>query len=207
MSPQSNLFFHINPVAIRIHNILVCSTFVFGMSIASIQAATADDAATKKAIDKQYSKIAQAVRNKKLKSLDTVFTPDYTVKTPEGQVITYQQLQANLGLRLSFLQKITDASAKISKLSVKGKEAVADVTQSFSGVIADPQTQGKVHKIVSSSRYKDTWIKSGDTWQCKRGEIVSTSMSMDGKKVDLANMMGSTPATVPGNIPTGATKQ
>lgn len=175
----------------------------------------ADDAATRKEIEKQYARISAALKTKSLKSLDKVTTPDYTLKSPKGQVVTWQQMQTQMGLYLSFLQKVTEASSKVSKLAVKGKEAKVEVKQSFSGVIADPQTEGKVHKVTSATQYKDTWIKSNGTWLLKHSDIVATSNAMDGKKIDMASLFsggaaaGAGLGTVPGrsNAPKGETKQ
>ena len=163
--------------------IALCATGI-GISVN----AGADDAATRKDIVKQYDRISAALKAKSLKSIDKVTTPDYTLKAPEGQVITWKQMEAQMGLYLSFLQKVTEASSTISKVAVKGKEAKVDVKQSFSGVIADPQTEGKVHKVTSSTQYKDTWIKSNGGWLLKHSDIVATNYSMDGKKVDMASV-------------------
>ena len=150
----------------------------------------ADDTATRKAIEKQYAKIAQAYKTKTIKPIQDVSTPDYTLTLPSGQVATRQQMEQQFGTLVSFIQSITSASDKISKVSVKGSTAVVDTVETVNGVVADPQTQGKTHTLGTSTQYRDTWVKAGNTWLRKHSDLLKSAMTTDGKTQDMGALMG-----------------
>lgn len=149
--------------------------------------------AAQKAIEKQYEKIAQGLKTKNIKPLQEVTTPDYTLTVPGGKVIKRQQMEAQFTTQLSFLQTVTGATEKLTKLTVKGEEATADVQETLSGVISDPQTQGKVHKVDTSSHYHDIWIKSKGNWLRKHTDLVKVDLSMDGKPLNLNGLINEGP--------------
>jgi len=198
-------------LALKVSASSMTGLLTLAITVAGINPCFADDAATRKAIDKQYAKISQALKARNFKAIDTVTAPDYTVKLSEGQVATWPQIKAQVAMQLSFLQKITSASDKITKFAVKGNEARVDVTESIAGVVGDPQTQGKVHTMVVGTQYKDTWVKSGDSWLRKHSDVLAGTLSMDGKKTDLRTLLagpnggGVNPGSTFG--PKGATKE
>ena len=150
----------------------------------------ADDATTRKAIEKQYAKIGQAYKTKNIKPIQDVSTPDYTLTAPTGQIATRQQMEQQFGTAISFIQSITSAGTKISKISVKGNGATVDALETVNGIVADPQTQGKTHTLGLSNQYRDTWVKSGSTWLRKHSDLLKSMVITDGQKQDLSTMMG-----------------
>ena len=164
----------------------------------------ADDAATRKVLEKQYAKIDQAFKTKNIKPLLEVTTPDYTLTppasmsgmggagqpSPKRQVITRQQVEAQFSTAVSFIQTVTNASTKINKISVKGGAATVDAVETVNGIVADPQTQGKTHTIDLVNQYQDTWIKSGSMWLRKHSDLVKATVVTDGHKQDMSAVLG-----------------
>ncbi len=166
----------------------------------------ADDAATRKALEKQYAKIDQAFKTKNIKPLQEVTTPDYTLTPPDSmsgmggagagqpapkrQVITRQQMEAQFSTAVSFIQTVTNASTKINKVSVKGGSATVDAVETVNGIVADPQTQGKTHTMDLVNQYQDTWVKSGSMWLRKHSDLVKATVVTDGHKQDLGAVLG-----------------
>lgn len=172
---------------------ITCGIILLGLSPFAHADKNTGQSAVQKAIEKQYGKIAQGLKAKNIKPLQEVTMPDYTVTVPGGKVIKREQMEAQFTTQLSFLQTITNASEKVSKLTVKGDEAKADVQETISGVISDIQTQGKVHKIDTSTQYHDTWVKSHGNWLRKHTDIVKVDLSMDGKPFNLNGLLNESP--------------
>ena len=151
--------------------------------------AHADEAATRKALEKQYAKISQAYKTKNMKSIQDVTTPDYTLSMPSGQVVTRQAVEAQAGTYVSFVQKVTTATETLSKVAVKGDTATVNAQEVVSGVVVDPQTQ-KTHTMGLSNLYKDTWVKTGNNWLRKHSDLLKSSVITDGKTMDLGAALG-----------------
>ncbi len=162
---------------------LVCTVTVGIMTPGVMNVANAEDAAVKKAIAGQYAKITQGYKTKTLKTILEVTTSDFTIKTQTGQIVTRQQLEAAFSQQMSFLQKVTESSFKINKLTVKGSEATLEVKSTLSGIVADLQQKGKTHALDSVTDYRDVWITAGGVWKRKRSEILKTTLKVDGNDV------------------------
>lgn len=148
---------------------------LIGLTFVSMFAGTAaaKDAAVRKAIAAEYAKFSRAAKNKDVKAALSIGTPDLTVRQPDGQQMNRQQLEAMLSLQMNMVKQVKRVDIAIASLSVRGKQAVALVNMTLSGVVED--AQGKEREVISQNMSRDTWVKTDKGWRMKRSESVNSA--------------------------------
>jgi ketosteroid isomerase-like protein len=134
------------------------------------------------ALEEQYTKIAEAQRNKDIEAMRALRTPDFTVDLPNGQRwdletslnysrIGFQQVQTNINI-----------SNTIESLDVHGDEAVAVVHQQWSRM---QMKAGKLRRVDTEAIQTETWVNTKDGWKLKHiGDVKPGAWYVDGKRID-----------------------
>jgi len=137
-----------------------------------------------KAIDSQYAKLAEAMRNKDFDALFALYTSDYQVKMANGEVWNREKSLAYQRNGYAQVKKTAHISNTIIRLTVCGEnKATATVLQQWyrTQLIA-----GKVRRVETNAVQDEDWVKTPDGW--KRGNIDEISMGasfVDGKRNDI----------------------
>lgn len=136
-----------------------------------------------KAIDAQYGKLAEALRKKDLDTLFALYTPDYQVKMPNGEVWNREKSLAYQRNGYAQVKETTHISNTILQIALCGDEATATVLQQW---YRTQTMSGKLRRVETNAVQDEKWIKTPDGW--KRGninEIDSGANFVDGKRVDI----------------------
>ncbi len=136
-----------------------------------------------KAIDTQYGKLAEAMRKKDFDALFALYTPDYQVKMPNGEVWNREKSLAYQRNGYALVKETTHISNTILRIAVCGDEATATVLQQW---YRTQTMSGKLRRVETNAVQDEKWIRTSGSW--KRGnidEIDSGANFVDGKRVDI----------------------
>jgi tetratricopeptide (TPR) repeat protein len=136
-----------------------------------------------KAIDAQYGKLAEALRKKDLDTLFALYTPDYQVKMPNGEVWNREKSLAYQRNGYAQVKETTHISNTILQIAICGDEATATVLQQW---YRTQTMSGKLRRVETNAVQDEKWIKTSSDW--RRGnidEISSGANFVDGKRVDI----------------------
>lgn len=147
------------------------------VALSSGSAARADD---KSDINALYTKIEAAMKAKNVKGIMALGTPDF-VTIDHGQKMDAKQSAAMMEQQFKMIKSFDSLKMKLSKIDIKGKNAVATTTYSFNGDITGPD--GKQHKMADKGVTKDILVKTPKGWLFKSSETISQHPTMDGKPV------------------------
>jgi tetratricopeptide (TPR) repeat protein len=135
-----------------------------------------------KAIDAQYGKLAEAMRKKDFDALFALYTPDYQVKMPNGEVWNREKSLAYQRNGYAQVKETAHISNTILRIAVCGEEATATVLQQW---YRTQMMAGKLRRVETNAVQDEHWVKKSDGW--KRGnidEIDSGANFVDGKRID-----------------------
>lgn len=137
----------------------------------------------RKAIDAQYAKVAEAVRKKDLDTLFALYTSDFHVRLPTGEVWPREKTFGFLRNVFAPVKETIHTSNTILRLEVCGDGAAATVLQQWyrMQVVA-----GKLRRVETNAVQDEHWVKTPDGW--KRGsidEIKDGAAFLDGRRVDV----------------------
>jgi hypothetical protein len=141
------------------------------------------NSATKKAINAVYAKTMIWYKKKDMVSMLTVVSKDFVMTTTQGKKMTYAEMKNQMTEQIKMIDTITKASYKINKMSMKGKDVVADVT-GYSTFKMKGQ-DGKLHTYAVTVVSKDIWTKTPKGWMMKASTSVKEVVFQDGKKITL----------------------
>jgi len=153
----------------------------------SVVAARADD---KSDIHALYGKILAAMKAKDTKAIMALGTPDF-YSVDHGMRMDAKQTAQMMDMQFKMMKSMDSMKMNVDKLDIKGKNAVAMTSYSFSGKMTGQD--GKLHTMSDSGVTKDTLVKSAKGWLFKSTETISSHPMMDGKPMP----MGAPPAPAP----------
>ncbi len=136
----------------------------------------------RRALEEQYAKIAEANKNKDLTAELALRTPDFSAQFPNGEIKNSEQMAGYSTALFSQIQSPIVVTNTIESLDVHGDKAVAVVHQVFSRMQVKA---GKLRKIETEARQRETWVLTSDGWRLKFVDDVHPgAWYVDGKRVD-----------------------
>jgi Domain of unknown function (DUF4440) len=105
------------------------------------------------------------IKNRDSAKLTSFYSPDFSVKLPNGQIINRQEVEDVLIANQDPDTQIVESTVEIEKLKVKGNEAIVDMRQSQT--YKQPLKDGTSGDIVHKSQLRETWIKTPDGWKLR----------------------------------------
>lgn len=135
-------------------------------------------------LDALYGRIAEAVRKKDLDFLFALYTPDFQVKLPNGEISNRDQTLGFLRNVYVPIKETTHTSNIILRLTVCGEDkATATVLQQW---YRTQTIAGKLRRVESNAVQDEHWVKTPDSgW--KRAiidEIRDGAGFIDGKRIN-----------------------
>jgi hypothetical protein len=160
---------------------LLLLTFV--LAFASLTFAQ-DDAAIKKAIDAQYTKLSEAHERKDLKAILALKTADFHTILPDGRVTDAKFMADYSRTWLERNQPPFNIRFTIEKLTVSPNSTIA-VADVFQQATRYQDLAGKRRKVDTGVRQRETWSLTSDGWKLKSVDNVhDATKSVDGVPVD-----------------------
>ena len=108
-------------------------------------------------------------------------SPDYVGTQPDGKKVTYADMKKMLP-QIHAIMKDLHAKSTVTKIVMKGKDAVATVSEHAEAMLANPQTK-KNSKLVIDDTADDLWVKSAQGWMKKSSKMLKLRQTVDGKPV------------------------
>jgi uncharacterized protein (TIGR02246 family) len=137
----------------------------------------------RRAIEGQYAKLAEAIKNKDFEGFQSVRTADFSTIALNGEPQTTEQMVARTRLLLSVIQPPMEVSFEILNINPRGTEnVVVTIRQRFSRM---QDIAGKLRPIETAVTQDETWVKMPDGWKLKFVENEKDLLRfIDGKRVE-----------------------
>ena len=139
--------------------------------------------ATWKQIDERYFTLADAIRSKDVDAIFALYTPDYQVAMPNGEVWSRERSLAYQRDGLARVQETRHVSNTIMRLTECDNGVMATVLQQW---YRTQMTAGKVRLVETNTLQDELWSRAGGSWL--RGNIYEVrpgAAFVDGKRVDI----------------------
>jgi len=121
----------------------------------------------RKELDRQYARLAEAIRNKDFHAFQALHTADFTGIDAQGRKQFPQQMADRARLFLQRIRPPIRASFAIEAIALDGGDARATVRQSISRM---QKVAGEFRKVETSSTQDETWTKTPEGWKLKLAE-------------------------------------
>lgn len=136
----------------------------------------------RRALEKQYAKLAEANTNKDLAAVLALRTPDFSAKFANGEIRNSEEMAGYSRILFEQMQPPIIVSNTIETLTVRGNEAIAVVHQRFS---RNQVKAGQLRKVETEARQRETWVLTREGWRLKFVDDVHPgAWYVDGKRVD-----------------------
>jgi hypothetical protein len=151
----------------------------------------ADENAVRRELEAQYARWARAHTARDISALQRFMeeetTPDFIFKGPRRTHTRKQELETYRPVREG---KEPWAPAReyrttVDRLTVRGSEALAVVTDRAVSIVQDPKITGdptgKRHVLTMERTNRDTWIKTAAGWKLQKRAVLTGKQSLDRK--------------------------
>lgn len=128
-----------------------------------------------------YAKMEAALKAKDLAGVMKFFSNDFTWIDAKGTKSNKAQIEAQMKLQMSAIQKVHRATTKILKLTPKDGTQVARTEGVFEADLKLNPQATKPSRFKSVSITEDTWVKSQTGWGLRQVKTVKETMTLDGK--------------------------
>jgi len=134
------------------------------------------------ALEAQYAKLAEAVRNKDFDAFQAVRTADFSAIDENGRRQPAEAMALRARTLLERIQPPIETSFTIGTIDLQGDRAVATVRQYFSRM---QEMAGALRKVENHVTQDETWILTSEGWKLHFVENVRDPEKLvDGKRVD-----------------------
>ncbi len=141
----------------------------------------AQSSSTRREIQAQYDRQAQAFMSGDLDAISAQMAPDYTAEW-NGRSINREQWLATARRIITMVRYHGQVTNTILRFTGEGSRATARVSQVASVNIQGSKGQ---HHIVSRSTSRQTWVHTSDGWKIRHVALLSMRATVDGKPVNL----------------------
>lgn len=119
----------------------------------------------RRAIEGQYAKLAEALKNKDFEGFQALRTADFSTVALNAGAQTPEQMAARARLLLEVIQPPIEAGFEILNLAPRNAETVvATIRQRFSRM---QNIAGKARPIETAVTQDETWVKTPEGWKLK----------------------------------------
>lgn len=154
----------------------------------------------RRALEAQYAKLAEAIRNKDFDAFQAVRTSDFSTRGLNGEPQSAEQMAARARSLLERIQPPIEVSFTIGVIDLRQGEAVATIRQRFSRM---QNVAGQIRKVETSVTQDETWVQTPEGWKLKFvGNERDLLWFVDGKRVEPGRPYDpNAPAYDPGRSP------
>lgn len=156
---------------------LSCRVLLLTLGASCAQALPASD--PQQAIPAAYAQMDAAIAQKNINGFFVFHHPQYVATNEKGVHKDTAQERRQLTNIFRSAQTMS-LKTTVQKITVKGKEATAEVTQAMTATALDGHT-GKKSTLDAKESDRDLWVKTAKGWQLKSVLNLSDSFTVDGK--------------------------
>jgi hypothetical protein len=143
-----------------------------------------DDKDTRRDLETQYRKLAEAHDRKDLKAIVGLKTSDFHAIFPDGRIGDSKLMEEYSRGFLGHNQPPFNMRFTIKQLSVSYNKLIA-VAEILQEVTRYQDLAGKRRKVETSVMQREIWARTPDGWRLKSGDNVRDQRkAVDGKRVD-----------------------
>jgi len=124
----------------------------------------------KKELEALYTIQDEAIKKLDFKAFVGTLTPDYSVKLLNGAAFNRPQIDDAIKNDMARTVSVAKSISIINNLTIKGDEAIVNVTHEASRILND--AQGNPHQWDNKVIHQETWIRTTDGWRIKSLEEV-----------------------------------
>ncbi|MGA9768064.1 MAG: nuclear transport factor 2 family protein [Blastocatellia bacterium] len=136
----------------------------------------------RRALEVQYAKLAESIRNKDFAAFQALRTSDFSTRGLNGEPYSGEQMAARAKSMLEGIQHLIDISFTIGTINLRGDEAIATIHQRFSRM---QYIEGVIRKVETSVTQDETWVNTQEGWKLKFVENERDLMwFVDGKRIE-----------------------
>lgn len=147
---------------------LVLTLLLTGLTYAGSTTANNDD--VRKELEAVYAKIDRAIKDKDLKTLESLLAKDYERQSGE-KTIERGAAVADMKKSLEMVKEVKSSKTTIDKIEQVEGNQIVDYTQVVKAVVAG--ADGKDQPFEDTSRGRDWWVKEEDgKWICVSSEKI-----------------------------------
>jgi ketosteroid isomerase-like protein len=162
--------------------------WALALSLAGLVAATpgplhAQDSRT--AIEAQYQRLADAIRQKDVDGILALQAPDFSSKNPDAGTFDYAAMEQYTRRLTAAVDSVIHVRNLIRAFAQRGDTSVADVCQEFSRI--QRLGDSRLHRIDTSVLQRETWVRLAGGWK-RIGvtDVHGMRWFVDGVRVDPA---------------------
>lgn len=115
-------------------------------------------------IQRQYARWSVAARRNDVATIMKIISPDYTLTTASGTVITRKAYQLSLERRKLKASKVPVYTTHLAQLTEFEGKLIAISNEVNQSTITDPITNKRI-TLIHTHRYRDTWRKIATQWR------------------------------------------
>ena len=153
---------------------------ILALPFSAVLAEGQADQAVHQALNTCYADMTKAFQQKDIKAYCAFLTDQYELHQPTGRVLTREKLDPGLKRQMDMMISLT-WDHQITKLTVNGNEAIAEVTAKFFGKMKG--TNGNEQTLTLDTTLRDTWTNTARSWLLKRADVLTNKVAVDGKIV------------------------
>jgi hypothetical protein len=154
-------------------------------AVLAISLASVSVAGLKEDINAVYGKVATALKNKDIKSIEKLLrgiaTTDFRY-VERGTSQTMDQMIANMKAGMGELGKVTRSKAYVVSVKESGNSAMVVAIHDMAGTMVTPDK--KTHTMDYIGTTNEKFVKINGNWKLKEMKMVKEVMKMDGKPFD-----------------------
>ena len=136
------------------------------------------------ALEAQYARLAEAVRNKDFEAFQGLRTADFSTINEKGERKSAAEMAERARALLERIQPPIETSNTIGTIDLEGDRAVATVRQRF---VRMQEMAGTLRKVETRVTQDETWVLTAEGWKLQFVENVrDPEQWVDGKRVDPA---------------------
>ncbi len=140
--------------------------YFFLPSVLAFSMAHADDPVVRPQIERQYKSWASATITNNVDQVLAILTPDYTLQTFTGKVITRKMYEQSLRKRKAENKPASAYTTRMKSIKVAGSTANVVSEELSKSPAVDPITN-EHQVLVHIHEYNDTWVRIAGVWRLR----------------------------------------
>ena len=137
---------------------------------------------TKTELQANYAAITAAFKKKDIGTIEKFLGKDFSVSNPNGKTSDRASIVKDYKMQMQIMKDVV-WTRKITSIVPQGKNFLVTVDGNVTGIV--PSKDMKPHRLQLVATAKDTWTKSGGTWQIVHTIVVKRVATVDGKPMPL----------------------
>ena len=154
---------------------------VMPLLVSALLAAPGSDAKLRKELGAEYGRYIAAYRNRDFAAMEKMISADFRWKQADGTILNRAQSISHMKRQREAVKELKILTARIERITAKGKDFVAQSTSRFEGTLAGEK--GKFLAVDITGTARDTWTRTPKGWRLRGIEDVYQTGHFGGQPV------------------------